>query len=80
MSGDMPRYSGAVRVTERVMWGKGERSVDLDTLAAMCKPYLDGITDAGSVWRDDSQIQELTVKQGRDPEKAGYVEISIETA
>lgn len=75
--GEGVRFAGSVRVTETVYWGKGERSVDLDTIAPMCKPYLDGFTDAG-VWVDDKQMVELTVRQERASDGVGRVRIVVE--
>ncbi len=76
---EQPLFSGPVSVTLLVRWGKGQRSRDLDTVAICCKPYLDGLTDAG-IWSDDRQIARLTAMQERWPvsKTPGEVVIEIE--
>lgn len=55
--------AGPLAVTVTICWaGKRGRLPDADNVLAMCKPVLDGLTDA-HVWHDDSQIDRLSVVQ-----------------
>lgn len=55
--------TGPLAVSVTICWaGKRGRLPDADNALAMCKPVLDGLTDA-HVWHDDSQIDRLSVVQ-----------------
>lgn len=57
--------SGPLAVSVTICWaGQRGRLPDADNALAMCKPVLDGLTDAG-VWWDDRSIERLTVRQER---------------
>lgn len=61
-SADGMTFTGPVSLSVLVKWAKGERSKDLDSVAVMCKPALDGLVDA-EIMRNDSQVKRLTVCQ-----------------
>ena len=55
--------SGPLAVSVTICWAnKRGKLPDADNALAMCKPVLDGLTDA-HVWHDDSQIDRLSVVQ-----------------
>ena len=74
---DLPEFDGPVAVSALIRCGKGQRRHELDSCALMVKPYLDGFTDI-RIWRDDAQINRLTVQQERDPSGRGEVVIRVE--
>lgn len=74
-------------VTVTVFWEKNptakypngvyRKNVDgHDTLPAMCKGIVDGLTEAG-ILQDDSEI-DATYNQEKDPAGRGYVRITVE--
>lgn len=76
--------SGPLAVSVTICWaGRRGRLPDADNALAMCKPALDGLTDA-RVWGDDRQIEQLTVRQerldaiGRANHPAGCLVIDIQ--
>ena len=78
--------TGPLAVSVTICWaGKRGRLPDADNALAMCKPALDGLTDAG-VWGDDRQIEQLTVRQerldavGRAQYPSGCLVIDVEAA
>ena len=58
------RIEGPVRVEACICWPTGRQRMDLDNLGAMLKGLWDGFTNA-ELWRDDRQMQSLTVTQER---------------
>ncbi len=73
---DWPLFRGPGAVTLLVRWGKGERVHDLDSVAVMGKPFLDGVVDAG-ILANDNQMKRLTVEQERDGTGKGEVILTI---
>lgn len=74
-------FIGPVAVAALVRWGKGEVVHDLDSVAVMVKPYIDGLVDAG-LMINDSQMKRLIVEQ--EPYRTskilgGDVVLTIET-
>ena len=75
-------FAGPVAVTIHAAYGYKRVTPDLDATISACKPYLDGIVDAG-ILVDDDQIQKITAThtkiQGKHGEKPqGYTRIQIE--
>ena len=77
--GGGPVFAGPVTLTERVVWGKGERRVDLSAIPSLCKPYEDALTDA-QIWGDDAQVVRLIAEQGKAKDGIGFVELIVEGA
>lgn len=73
-----PPLAGPVEVAYHVRWPTGRRRFDLDSVAAMCKPALDGLVDAG-VLVNDGQMVLLTVSQSRTTGD-GETEITVREA
>jgi hypothetical protein len=74
--GGGPIFRGAVRLTETIYWGRGERRVDLSAIPSLCKPYEDGLTDA-NIWIDDSQVTRLIVEQYRAANGIGQTVLEV---
>lgn len=75
-TGVVPMFAGPVTLYLTVLWGKGERRVDLSAIPAMTKPFEDGLTDAG-IWDDDRQVTRLIVEQGKDPARVGRTVLRV---
>ncbi len=58
-----PMLTGPLEAVVTLWWPSGRRRYDVDSLASLCKPYLDGLQ--GIVMENDSQIQRITYQQGR---------------
>lgn len=69
--------SGIDRAVYHIELGKahGEQSKDQDNLIAACKGHLDGVAKALDV--DDRGWTLGTVTQVRDPDRVGYVRITL---
>ena len=79
LSVDLPLFTGPVAVEAHVCWAKYRQVHDLDAVAIMCKPFLDGLTDA-EVWKDDRQMERYTVTQEpfRTSKTTGQVILTVE--
>ena len=75
--GGGPIFTGPVRLTQRVVLGKGRRTFDLSAVPTLVKALEDALQDAGIV-ADDRQVVELVVlAHGRDRGGPGWVELEI---
>lgn len=75
-------YSGPVALTIHAAYGHRRRLPDLDATISACKPFIDGLVDAG-ILVDDDQVQKyiathkkLRGKRGEKPQ--GFTRIQIE--
>lgn len=57
-------------------WEKGRRVVDYDNAISLAKSAIDGLVDA-KVMGDDRYVVGLTVKQLKDPDKVGYLKVTV---
>lgn len=60
-----PPLDGPLDVAVTITWPKGRKSCDVDALAGLCKPVLDGCS--GIVWHDDGQLQRISYESIRNP-------------
>lgn len=74
--------NGDVAITLHAAYGYKRVAPDLDATISACKPFIDGIVDAG-VLVDDSQVKKITAthekiraKRGSKPQ--GFTRIQIE--
>jgi crossover junction endodeoxyribonuclease RusA len=72
LAGAKVKFHGPVAV-EIVLHRADRRRFDVDNYA---KAILDGLTHAG-VWRDDSQVDELTIRRGAKVEGDAHALVSI---
>lgn len=77
-------FGGSLAVSVTICWAnKRGKLPDADNALSMCKPVIDGLSDAG-IWQDDRQIAQLTVRQerldaiGRANHPAGCLVIDIQ--
>lgn len=75
-------YSGSVALTIHAAYGHRRIKPDLDATISACKPFIDGLVDAG-ILVDDGQVQKITAtheklrgKRGEKPQ--GFTRIEIE--
>jgi Endodeoxyribonuclease RusA len=68
---DTPRYRISIVVYEA---NDGLGGADLDNY---CKPVLDAITSTVKVWKDDKQIDELTIKRVSTTDTQSSIAIEI---
>lgn len=54
---------------------KGERRADTDNAISRMKPAMDGIFDA--LGTNDSRVTQIGVKQVRDPEGRGWLQVAL---
>lgn len=67
-----------VTVHEHIVWPKGARLKDRDSLATYCKPALDGIVDAGIIASDGPKhVVDVTTSQSKGDDASGRIEIQI---
>lgn len=59
-----------------VFYAPDKRKRDLDNLLAAMKPSLDGMAQALGV--DDSLFRPITIDLALDPQKIGFVEVTID--
>ena len=71
-----PVFSGPIRVAVEIGWEPRRKRVDQDNAVGLTKAILDGFTDA-LVWVDDRYCILETFRQVRDPEKRGYVKVTM---
>lgn len=63
-NGDPP-MDGPLDVAITIVWPKGRKACDVDALAGLCKPVLDGCS--GICWHDDAQLQRISYEAIRNP-------------
>ncbi len=68
-----------VQIDAVIAWPRRRHQVDFDNAVHMLKPAVDGITDAGWV-ENDRQVAGMTVRQTRDSEGNGWVELIVRAA
>ena len=75
-------YPGPVAVTIHAAYGYRRQKPDLDATISACKPFIDGLVDAG-ILEDDDQVEKyiathekLSGRRGEKPQ--GYTLIQIE--
>ena len=75
-------YAGPVHVVIFASYGYKRVKPDLDATISACKPYIDGLVDAG-ILVDDNQVQKIIAthekmrgKRGEKPQ--GFTRIQIE--
>ena len=67
--------TGKFKVDIKVFNGKDRLgSADLDNY---CKAILDGVTSTKKVWKDDKQVDELTIRRFYTSDKFSYIELQI---
>ena len=78
----MEPYSGPVAITIHAAYGYKRVTPDLDATISACKPFIDGLVDAG-ILVDDNQVtryvathEKLRGKRGEKPQ--GFTRIQIE--
>lgn len=69
--------TGPVMVHVVIGWEKGRMVMDFDNAIASCKGALDGLILGGWIV-DDMQVQGMTLQQTKDPEKVGYMVLTVE--
>jgi hypothetical protein len=70
-----------VSIHEHLIWPKGRRLVDPDSITGCCKAALDGIVDAGIIAGDSAQhIAQITASQEKGTDKQGSIVITISEA
>ena len=69
--------TGPVMVHVVIGWEKGRMVMDFDNAIASCKGALDGLIMGGWIV-DDMQVQGMTLQQTKDPEKVGYMVLTVE--
>jgi hypothetical protein len=73
-----PVFHGTVTIHEHIVWPKGKRLKDPDSLLTYCKPALDGIVDAGIIAGDSAKhIAHISASQARGDDATGRIEIRI---
>ena len=75
-------FNGPVALTVHAGYGYKRTTPDLDATISACKPFIDGLVDAG-ILADDDQVQKITVTHeklaSRRGERAqGFTRIQIE--
>ena len=70
---------GAVTLHLEYGWEKGRKMVDWDNAVAISKCAIDGLVAAG-IMADDRYVVGATVEQRRDPDKVGYLAITVKQA
>lgn len=65
-----------LRVTIEIGWARGRHRADIDNASASCKPTIDSVFAA--IGLDDRQVEELVVRQTRDPAGDGYTDVRVE--
>lgn len=75
-------FTGPVHLTLTAFYGYRRVKPDLDATISACKPFIDGIVDAG-ILVDDKQIEKITathykIKSKRGEKPQGYTRIQIE--
>lgn len=75
-------FAGPVALTIHAGYGYKRVKPDLDATISACKPFIDGLVDAG-ILVDDDQVQKITAtheklrgKRGEKPQ--GFTQIQIE--
>lgn len=75
-------FAGPVAITIHAGYGYKRKTPDLDATISACKPFIDGLVDAG-ILVDDDQVQRITAtheklrgKRGEKPQ--GFTRIEIE--
>lgn len=75
-----PVFTCPVEMTQRIVWGKGERRTDLSAVPLMLKAVEDGLCDA-LVMVNDAQVKRITVlDHGKDKDGPGWIEVTITAA
>lgn len=76
-------FAGPVELTIHAAYGHKRVTPDLDATIAACKPFFDGLVDAG-ILADDSQVQKITAthqklrgKRGEKPQGFTRIEIGL---
>ena len=62
---------GPVALTIHVGYGYRRVKPDLDATISACKPFIDGLVDAG-ILVDDDQVQKITATHEKLPSKRGH--------
>lgn len=75
-------YRGPVHLTIHAAYGYRRTKPDLDATISACKPFIDGIVDAGLL-EDDDQVQKITATHEKlhsrgGVKQLGYTVIEIE--
>ena len=75
-------YPGAVALTIHAGYGYRRQKPDLDATISACKPFIDGLVDAG-ILIDDNQVVKITathekLKGKRGEKLQGFTRIVIE--
>ena len=58
-------------------WEKGRMVMDFDNAISSCKGALDGLIMGGWI-ADDDQVTGMTLQQTKDPEKVGFMVLTVE--
>lgn len=74
--GGGPIFTEPVSLHAVIGWEWRRQRMDTDNAIAILKSAIDGIAEAGIV-ENDKLVKEITVEQTRDPDKVGYVEVTI---
>jgi hypothetical protein len=76
--GDFTRFAEPVVVHEHIVWPKGRRLVDPDSLPGYVKNALDGIVDAGIIAGDSARyVASVTSSQEKGDDTQGRIVITI---
>ena len=70
-----------VTIHEHIVWPKGRRLVDPDSISGHCKAALDGIVDAGIIASDSAKhVVSVTASQEKGTDAQGSIIITITDA